>query len=281
MSIEMINLVIKLPKTALDSYERLVLFIYANFADPDGGRIFPSTATVAEMTSLSKKGVTKIRDRLIEKGYLVRHSAGGGRSNTPLFSLDVERLKGEPQRLKSNPGSPFLEESELEKGEPEGEKGEPQGLKGEQGAKKRVPRSPDPLMIRQEPSLTVIEVAEQLPNKLVSRSSPSKSKRGQTPKRDPRLDHPAIQGYQEVMCLHVPVALRDKVIAAANNRLEEWVPHLESWLARGYNPRNIAGILDSWQRGDLDFPRKTDHLGSITDQVYERLRSKYGDPNRY
>jgi len=99
MSIETVPLVLNLPRTALDPFERLVLSAYAAYADPANGRAFPSLAAVVEMTSLSKKGVIKVRERLIEKGYLVRHTTGGGRANTSLFSLDMERLRGNPEAL--------------------------------------------------------------------------------------------------------------------------------------------------------------------------------------
>lgn len=64
-------------------------------------------------------------------------------------------------------------------------------------------------------------------------------------KRDPRLDHPAIMGYRELARLHVPIALRDDWIECAEEvGTEHLLDVVKEWIARGYKPNNVKGMMD-------------------------------------
>jgi hypothetical protein len=76
-------------------------------------------------------------------------------------------------------------------------------------------------------------------------SDPPKPKK----ERDPRLDHPAIVEYRKVMHLQIPEVLRDQVCQVDDN--EKWKAILLMWIGRGYNPRNIAGMLEAYRNGGI------------------------------
>lgn len=123
------------------------------------------------------------------------------------------------------------------------------------------------------------------PNKKET-DKPSRKKK----KRDIRLDHPAIISYREVMRFHVPIVLRDAVILTFGDDPEQpdtwaseddpksmrWEAHVKLWLARGYNPRNVDGIMQSYTEDTLkDNGRKKEVqlLGYDVDEhaEFERL----------
>ena len=70
-------------------------------------------------------------------------------------------------------------------------------------------------------------------------------------KRDARLDHPAIIAYRSEARLHVPVNQRDDVIATVTDA-ELFKQIIHDWVGRGYNPRNITGILESYRSGHVN-----------------------------
>jgi len=67
-------------------------------------------------------------------------------------------------------------------------------------------------------------------------------------KRDDRLDHPAIIAYREEAHLHVPINIRDDVIAVVNDA-EKWKKIVHSWMAKGWNKQNIEGMLEVYKNG--------------------------------
>jgi len=70
--------------------------------------------------------------------------------------------------------------------------------------------------------------------------------------RDPRLDHPTIKAYREIMHLQVPEPLRDDLTKINDPNIAS---HFKDWLGRGYNPRNIRGILDAYTNGGIGRPK--------------------------
>lgn len=65
--------------------------------------------------------------------------------------------------------------------------------------------------------------------------------------RDERLDHPAMVAYNEIMRLWPAHSVRDKVCAIDD--ADRWAEVLIEWAERGYNPRNIKGILEVYENG--------------------------------
>jgi len=77
-----------------------------------------------------------------------------------------------------------------------------------------------------------------------SRPTPKKKK-----ERDARLDHQAIIIFREMTRYHAPIITRDDIINAVGNDTEKWKTHLKDWIARGYNPRNVKSILETFKNG--------------------------------
>jgi len=88
------------------------------------------------------------------------------------------------------------------------------------------------------------EEKEELYSYSKSRTPSTKASR----KRDPRLDHPAIDGYKGIARLHIPISLRDDWIKCADKVGTDYL--LESvklWIGNGWNKQNVNGIMD-WSR---------------------------------
>ncbi|HLB31197.1 MAG TPA: helix-turn-helix domain-containing protein [Gammaproteobacteria bacterium] len=70
--------------------------------------------------------------------------------------------------------------------------------------------------------------------------------------RDERLGHPALKTFRDQMGFHIHQSFRDEVIRVVGREpdaLRAWERVLREWTGRGYNPRNISGILDAFARG--------------------------------
>lgn len=76
-------------------------------------------------------------------------------------------------------------------------------------------------------------------------SRPVKEKKG----RDPLLDHPAVITYREITHRHAPIIARPE-IAQTVKELEKWKNIITWWVMKGYNPGNIAGMLETYKTGD-------------------------------
>ena len=62
-------------------------------------------------------------------------------------------------------------------------------------------------------------------------------------KRSPHHDHPAVQAYHDIHN-RWPQTAQMALIAERNPPIGEWVRALRAWAGKGYNPANIAGILE-------------------------------------
>lgn len=72
-------------------------------------------------------------------------------------------------------------------------------------------------------------------------------------KRDPRLNHPALKIYRSLAQLSTPAAVRDDMIRAYQDLGEaRWQWAVKEWIGRGYNPRNIAGMIEVAHHGFRD-----------------------------
>jgi hypothetical protein len=60
----------------------------------------------------------------------------------------------------------------------------------------------------------------------------------------PPADHPNIAIYREV-CRNKPNLTQQELIAEARMDSEEWRTTCKAWMAKGYSPRNVSGLLDS------------------------------------
>ncbi len=95
--------------------------------------------------------------------------------------------------------------------------------------------------------------------------------------------HQAIQAYRDRAHLYPPETwLRNviDVVGEAPEQIERFKALVDSWIGRGYNPRNIAGMLDAFQAGGLpkqvggrNGTRPIDNEGE-SDAANEWLRKK-------
>lgn len=71
----------------------------------------------------------------------------------------------------------------------------------------------------------------------------SPKSRSSSARRSPYHDHPAVQAYHD---LHNrwPQTAQMTLIAERNPPIDTWVRALRAWAGKGYNPNNIAGILE-------------------------------------
>ena len=74
---------------------------------------------------------------------------------------------------------------------------------------------------------------------------PSKKR---TKKRDIRLDHPAMKAYNEIARYWPPFAVRDQVCQVKD--ADKWRGVIREWIGKGWNPRNITGMLDVYKNGE-------------------------------
>jgi hypothetical protein len=71
--------------------------------------------------------------------------------------------------------------------------------------------------------------------------------------RDPLLDHPAVVTYREIMHL-TPNTVQRQALAERvgdNGRIDSFKAHLQAWALHGWSPRNVDGILESFEAGGI------------------------------
>jgi hypothetical protein len=94
MSIRQIARVFALPPTVRVA-ERMVLTVLANYADDNGGHAWPSWATIARSSGLTKRAVYAILLRLGDQG-LITVEAPARQHRTPRYRVNLPDARGEP-----------------------------------------------------------------------------------------------------------------------------------------------------------------------------------------
>lgn len=104
--------------------------------------------------------------------------------------------------------------------------------------------------------------------------SRSKSKSSKGSKRDSRLDHPAIKGYNELARLHVPIPLRDDWIKCADEiGVDYLLESVKLWIGNGWNKQNVNGIMDWSKQGRPG--RAKDKRNQATDDLpYDQVAAE-------
>jgi hypothetical protein len=67
--------------------------------------------------------------------------------------------------------------------------------------------------------------------------------------RDPRIDNPAMVVYRGIAKYYVPDSWRDEVCTVTD--LELWKSIVKGWIGKGWNPRNVEGMLKVYKEGGL------------------------------
>lgn len=105
------------------------------------------------------------------------------------------------------------------------------------------------------------------PSRTPNKTEPS-NKKSATRKRDARLDHPAVITYREVAHFTAPPAARDDLCKVSD--VDHWRDVVKTWIKKGWNPRNIDGMLDVYKNGFKQDQRKGSEVHSPRPvEVYE------------
>lgn len=89
-----------------DKSEKFTLLAYADHASHDGTGIYPSVPLVAWKTGYSERHVKRVKQILIEKGYLVPDNSVSEKYGTPVFRIVEDALPKRPPWLRGDPGRP-------------------------------------------------------------------------------------------------------------------------------------------------------------------------------
>ena len=112
------------------------------------------------------------------------------------------------------------------------------------------------------------------PEPLINHHNNKQKNNGGKPprKRDWRLNHPAIIAYREEAHLHVPINIRDDVVAVVTDA-DKWQKIVHSWIGKGWNKQNIEGMLQVYRDGWRDGKAKT-----FDTSIFDKIRKeRYGE----
>jgi DNA-binding Lrp family transcriptional regulator len=204
----------------LRAIDLAVYVVLCRHADNKTQRCFIAYPTIANLIGLSAPTVMRSVKRLVELGLIAvqrRSSARGTISNE--------------YTLRALPGS----NSALPRGVSEVEGGSKGGLREQDSINKTQENKRE----CGEPA-SPVAAPSQPGRKTVSTSEPGL--------RDPNLDHPTVVAYR-TMCGVTANRTQRAEIAATVSDLPRWQEVIRKWLLAGYNPKNIAGMLDWYHKG--------------------------------
>ena len=97
-------------------------------------------------------------------------------------------------------------------------------------------------------SFVELRIGAGKPAKVTKRKRlPDPPKRKPKKTRDPLLDHEAVKIYRDVIRRHIPVTWRQEVCETVGDKHERWKETCYYWLGKGWNPGNIAGMLEAFK----------------------------------
>jgi hypothetical protein len=137
-----------------------------------------------------------------------------------------------------------------------------------------MPASPEPSLNQSnsdKPKSGLSRTPDPPPNEPAQTKKPMKE-------RDPLIDHPAVMAYRDVSHLSVPIAMRPEVATVTDCEL--WRQIVLAWIGYGWNPRNIAGMLEAYRSGGIQ-PRKNGSGKASSDEPasYPALRRAWEKEN--
>ncbi len=72
-----------------------VALVLADFADHDGRHIYPSMSTIGALSRTSCRHARRIVGSLVEMGFIIQESPGGGRGNPAKYRIDLGWLQAQ------------------------------------------------------------------------------------------------------------------------------------------------------------------------------------------
>jgi len=207
---------------------KLVLLAFADHANDEGRAAYPSLELVARKTGLSLRAVKNTVRALVHAGILIPN--GKSFRGTNDYIIDVDALVG------VNPVHP------------QGEPGAPQGV--------------NPVHSRGEPGSPEPSFNHPINHPLESTGAPApnapalKSAKHTARKTPPP---PAVEVYRSRAGMFPRRALWEMLareVGDEQDALEFWGRVVEAWVASGWNPRNLRGMLDFFRRHELPGTKK-------------------------
>lgn len=118
----------------------------------------------------------------------------------------------------------------------------------------------------------------------VAPKAKTSSKRQTPDTRDDRLDDSRIMAYRDIARFTPPHATRDRIITEVrSDDIATWQKVIRDWIASGWNPRNIAGMIDQYKRiAKPAEEEQTDGEEQLSPEILEHRRkvAEYLEANK-
>lgn len=206
----------------------LILLALADFAD-DNGICWPEVPTLAAKARVSDRRAIDIIQALEKDGAII-YQRGGGRGRRSLYGVLVGLTDEQKERVKEFHRNYFTENKTVKSGAQKGELQRKErvnySVNSSKGLEQQEASNPDP--IRQE----------------IRQGDPSV---GNRPKKQDETPAPAIDLYTQLTG-RKPIKFAADRIAKEVSDLSRWRNTVNDWLASGYKPNNVVGMLD-WYHG--------------------------------
>lgn len=110
-------------------------------------------------------------------------------------------------------------------------------------------KTESPNLLTESPSEITTEIKQR---KGADAPPPQKRKQRAAPKekalKDPNMEHPAVKAYREIVKL-TPNEIQRRTLAERVSDFVAWRKTLVSWMLHGWSPRNIEGMINSYETG--------------------------------
>lgn len=246
--------------------EKFVLLSYADHAAHDGTGIYPSVGRMAWKTGYTDRSIQTITKRLVDQGILVPDGTMPDGRNR--YRLDASRLPKRPPYRGENSSPPEKSSGEgVKKTAKGGENSSPKPSCNHHDKPSHVGASSDAHPPPFFPDLfdtPIREIKEmkftrsQWEEILAAERSRDGDERGERTRvtlvdwLDRKLNgsgHPAIQAYHEEMGRYPRRNQFDDIIetVGTDGHLELWRKIVRAWKLHGWNPYNVAGMLECFE----------------------------------
>lgn len=233
MSIKLITLVWEYAQAT--GSDLLVLLAMADYGDDNGRHIFPSMQTLSRKARLSEDQTRRIVNRLIKQELVTLVRQGGwrdGRNWANEYELNLDRILVGYSQSATTPQDAITPPGKLQPQSPRGRDHSP-----------RVDATTVPAPMQPQP--------------LYDPSFQPSGKQGEGEGGEYDADQPlspSLAIFHE-FCTKPINQTQTNAILSAITDLELWRRVLNEWSLRGYNPANVAGLLDWYREGIPSAPK--------------------------
>jgi hypothetical protein len=259
MSIKLMDMVFE--ADGLTPTQKLVMLALTDYAADDGTSVYPSVETLAHKTALNKSSVRKTLKELREGLHLVIVEKKFTPRRPNVYVINRALLESMRVLPRSTQGSTTAHP----------------GV--DVVAPRDLPGSTDPSIdpsIDPSPEPSVLAAASP-----PTPPGPKKGKAKAPP--DPLLQNPAVVTYRDKAHLTPNHVQRQEIADRVPvERVEVWGQIVYEWMAAGYKPGNVAGMLDAFSNGGLSkrngsAPARNPMLAALDEIHAEEVRTQHGD----